>query len=291
MKIVVIGKSGQLANELQKLCAGNIISCLGRNEICITSYSDMCSVLDQYLPDAIINASAYTAVDKAETESTEAYLLNEHAVTNLAKYCAAHQIHLTHVSTDYVFGGDKGAPYLVDEPYNPQGVYGASKAAGEKVLQAICPHNSCIIRTSWVYSGHGVNFVLTMLRLMAEKPELGVIDDQIGSPTSAKALAKACLYAAQNKVPGIHHFTDSGVASWYDFAMAIQCLAIEKGMLQRAIPIKPIPTSAYPTAAKRPSYSVLDKSTLAQAFNGLQPGYWRAELSAVLDEIHGAASN
>lgn len=288
--LVVIGKNGQLAYELANLAGPDEIICLGREDIDIINAVPLHDVLNRLQPSAIINAAAYTAVDKAESESEQTYLLNEFAVKNLAQYCAAQQIHLTHVSTDYVFGGDKGSPYLVDDSYNPQGVYGASKVAGERAVQAICSDNSCIIRTSWVYSSHGLNFVLTMLRLMAEKPELGVIDDQIGSPTSARALAKACLYAAQNKVTGIHHFTDSGVASWYDFAVAIQCMAMEKGMLQHAIPIKPIPTSAYPKPAKRPSYSVLDKSTLTEAFNGLQPGHWRAELSSVLDEIHRAAN-
>jgi dTDP-4-dehydrorhamnose reductase len=289
--LVVIGKKGQLAHELASLTDPNEAICLGREDIDIINAVPLHKVLSRFQPSAIINASAYISVDKAESESEQAYLLNEFAVKNLAKYCAEKQIHLTHISTDYVFGGDKRSPYMVDDPYNPQGVYGASKAAGEKVLHALCPHNSCIIRTSWLYSSHGVNFVLTMLRLMAEKPELGVIDDQIGSPTSARALAKVCLYAAQNRVSGIHHFTDAGVASWYDFAITIQSLALEKGLLQRAIPIKPISTSTYPTAAKRPSYSVLDKSTLTETFNGLQPGHWRAELSIVLDEIRSANNN
>lgn len=289
--LLVIGKSGQLAHELSKLAGNAELICLGRNEIDITSASALQDTLDRFQPSAIINASAYTAVDKAESESAEAYLLNEQAVLNLATYCAAHNIHLVHVSTDYVFGGDKGAPYQVDDPYNPQSVYGASKAAGEKALQAACPQNSCIIRTSWVYSAHGTNFVKTMLRLMAEKPELGVIDDQIGSPTSARALAGACLYAAKNNVSGIHHFTDAGVASWYDFALAIQSLAIAKGMLEQTIPVNPIPSSAYPTPAKRPSYSVLDKGTLKQAFDGLQPQHWQAELNKVLDEICATTDN
>ena len=124
-----------------------------------------------------------------------------------------------------------------------------------------------------------------MLRLMADKPELGVIDDQIGSPTSAKGLAKVCLYAAQNKVTGIHHYTDAGVASWYDFAVAIQALGLHKGLLQKAIPIKPIPTSAYPTPAKRPQYSVLDKSSLATSFNGISLRHWQVMLDDVLDEM------
>jgi len=242
-------------------------------------------VLNRFQPAGIINASAYTAVDKAESDEKNAYALNQTAVANLATYAKIHHCHLVHVSTDYVFAGDKGAPYKVDDHYQPQGVYGASKAAGEKALLDIYPQASCILRTSWVYASHGNNFVKTMLRLMAEKPALGVIDDQIGTPTWARDLAKACIYAIKNRVSGVHHWTDTGVASWYDFAVAIQSLALEKGLLTTAIPIKPIPSSVYPTPAKRPHYSVLDKSTLASEFSALEPQYWRKALSDMLDEL------
>jgi dTDP-4-dehydrorhamnose reductase len=283
MKIIVIGKSGQLAQELKSL--DERIICLGRNDIDITDVDSMFKVLDGYEISHIINASAYTAVDKAENEQEQAFALNATGVGNLAKYAEARGIHFVHVSTDYVFSGDKGAPYLVDDPYAPIGVYGASKAEGEKnILDCIADH-SCIIRTSWVYSAKGNNFVRTMLRLMNEKPELGVIDDQIGSPTTANALAKACLTASKLKVNGIHHFTDAGVCSWYDFALAIQEMGLKYGQLNKAIPVKPIPTSAYPTPAKRPSYSVLDKSTLKYAFEELQPKHWREELELVVKQL------
>jgi len=280
MKVIVIGKSGQLAQAL-KLMDDSVI-CLGRNDIDLTDQETLTKVLDGYEISSIINASAYTAVDKAESEQAQAFALNTVAVENLAKYAATRDVHLVHVSTDYVFAGDKGAPYLVDEPHAPIGVYGASKAAGETAILQTHAQGSCIIRTSWVYSQYGNNFVLTMLRLMAEKPELGVIDDQVGSPTSANALANACFYAATQGVTGIHHFTDAGVCSWYDFALAIQDMGRKYGLLSKAIPVKPIPTSAYPTPAKRPSYSVLDKSTLKNAFEGLQPRHWREELELVV---------
>ena len=268
-----------------RLAGDDNVHCLGRDDINILDAVGLASVLNRFQPEGIINASAYTAVDKAESDQKNAYALNQTAVANLATYAKQHHCHLVHVSTDYVFGGDKGAPYQVDDSYHPQGVYGASKAAGEKALLDIYPQASCILRTSWVYASHGNNFVKTMLRLMAEKPELGVIDDQIGSPTWAKDLAKACIYAIKNQVSGVHHWTDNGVASWYDFAVAIQSLALEKGLLTHAIPIKPIPSSAYPTPAKRPHYSVLDKSTLASEFGGLVPQYWRKALSDMLDEL------
>ncbi|MFQ3192905.1 MAG: dTDP-4-dehydrorhamnose reductase [Paraglaciecola sp.] len=285
MNIVVIGKSGQLAHEIMRLAGDDNVHCLGRDDINILDAVNLASVLNRFQPEGIINASAYTAVDKAESDQTNAYALNHTAVVNLATYAKQHHCHLVHVSTDYVFGGDKGSPYKFDDSYHPQGVYGASKAAGEKALLDIYPQASCILRTSWVYASHGNNFVKTMLRLMAEKPELGVIDDQIGSPTWARDLAKACVYAIKNQVSGVHHWTDNGVASWYDFAVAIQSLALEKGLLTHAIPIKPIPSSAYPTPAKRPHYSVLDKSTLASEFSALVPQYWRKALSDMLDEL------
>jgi dTDP-4-dehydrorhamnose reductase len=285
LNIVVIGKSGQLAHEIMRLAGDDSVHCLGRDDINILDAVSLASVLNRFQPEGIINASAYTAVDKAESDQKNAYALNQTAVVNLATYAKQHHCHLVHVSTDYVFGGDKGSPYQVDDSYHPQGVYGASKAAGEKSLLDIYPQASCILRTSWVYASHGNNFVKTMLRLMAEKPELGVIDDQIGSPTWARDLAKACIYAIKNRVSGVHHWTDNGVASWYDFAVAIQSLALEKGLLTHAIPIKPIPSSAYPTPAKRPHYSVLDKSTLTTEFSGLVPQYWRKALSDMLDEL------
>jgi dTDP-4-dehydrorhamnose reductase len=285
LNIVVIGKSGQLAHEIMRLAGDDSVHCLGRDDINILDAVSLASVLNRFQPEGIINASAYTAVDKAESDQSNAYALNQTAVANLATYAKQHHCHLVHVSTDYVFGGDKGAPYQVDDSYHPQGVYGASKAAGEKALLDIYPQASCILRTSWVYSNHGNNFVKTMLRLMAEKPELGVIDDQIGTPTWARDLAKACIYAIKNRISGVHHWTDNGVASWYDFAVAIQSLALEKGLLTHAIPIRPISSSAYPTPAKRPHYSVLDKSTLTTEFIGLVPQYWRKALSDMLDEL------
>jgi dTDP-4-dehydrorhamnose reductase len=285
LNIVVIGKSGQLAHEIMRLAGDDRVHCLGRDDINILDAVSLANVLNRFQPEGIINASAYTAVDKAESDQKNAYALNQTAVANLATYAKQHHCHLVHVSTDYVFGGDKGSPYQVDDSYHPRGVYGASKAAGEKSLLDIYPQASCILRTSWVYASHGNNFVKTMLRLMAEKPELGVIDDQIGSPTWARDLAKACIYAIKNRVSGVHHWTDNGVASWYDFAVAIQSLALEKGLLTHAIPIKPIPSSAYPTPAKRPHYSVLDKSTLTTEFSGLVPQYWRKALSDMLDEL------
>ena len=281
-KLVVIGKSGQLAWEIARLVPEAM--CLGRDDIDITSGEDIAAKLGPINPDAVINASAYTAVDKAESDEENAYLLNQTAVANLAKYCKSNNVFFVHVSTDYVFNGEKGSPYTVDDAIEPQGMYGKTKAAGEAEVTSVLPEASAILRTSWVYSSHGNNFVKTMLRLMAEKPQLGVIDDQIGSPTWAKGLARACVEAASHRTAGIYHWSDEGVCSWYDFAIAIQQLGLERGLLEQAVPVKPIPSSAYPTPAKRPHYSVLDKTLTRETFTS-PLNHWREQLSAMMDEL------
>jgi len=227
MKIVVIGNAGQLSYELVRILGEDTI-CLGPEDTDITKFDVLSETLAQLAPDVIINAAAYTAVDKAEEDQALCHAINATAVENLAKYCKQAGAFLVHVSTDYVFNGHKGSPYLPNDPIEPQGVYGKTKADGEKALLDILPEASCLIRTAWVYSAHGNNFVKTMLKLMADKPQLTVIDDQIGTPTWAKGLADACVSAAQNTTVGVYHWTDEGVASWYDFALAIQELGIEK---------------------------------------------------------------
>ncbi|BFT31579.1 dTDP-4-dehydrorhamnose reductase [Alteromonas sp. D210916BOD_24] len=292
MNIAIIGKSGQLAFELQRELqdAAHKVVVYGRDDIDITNESSIRDVLEQHTPDVVINASAYTAVDKAEQDNDACRAINTVAVKALANYCKSVGAFLVHVSTDYVFNGHKGSPYLPNDPLEPQGVYGKTKAEGEQALLEVLPHSSCIIRTAWVYSSHGNNFVKTMLRLMEEKPALSVIDDQVGSPTWAKGLAQACIAAATGKVSGIYHWTDEGVASWYDFALAIQELGVEKGLLSGEIPISPIPSSQYPTPAKRPHYSVLDKTATRESFSALHPTHWRKQLCAMLDELKAQLS-
>ena len=287
MKIVVIGNAGQLSYELVRILGEDTI-CLGPEDTDITKLDVLSETLAQLAPDVIINAAAYTAVDKAEEDQALCHAINAAAVENLAKYCKQAGAFLVHVSTDYVFNGHKGSPYLPNDPIEPQGVYGKTKADGEKALLDILPEASCLIRTAWVYSAHGNNFVKTMLKLMADKPQLTVIDDQIGTPTWAKGLADACVSAAKNKTVGVYHWTDEGVASWYDFALAIQELGLEKGFLDSAIPVLPIPSSQYPTPAKRPHYSVLDKTSAREAFATCNPTHWRKQLSAMMDELKAA---
>ena len=284
MKIVVIGNAGQLSYELVRILGDNTV-CLGPEDTDITSEEVLTKTLSALAPEVIINAAAYTAVDKAEDDLALCHAINATAVENLAKYCKRSGAFLVHVSTDYVFNGHKGSPYLPNDPIEPQGAYGKTKADGEKAVLELVPEQSCLIRTAWVYSAHGNNFVKTMLRLMADKPQLKVIDDQIGTPTWAKGLAEVCISAAKNKTAGVHHWTDEGVASWYDFALAIQELALEKGLLDKAISVLPIPTSEYPTPAKRPHYSVLDKTSTRKVFSEVQPAHWRKQLSAMMDEL------
>jgi dTDP-4-dehydrorhamnose reductase len=291
MKIIVIGKSGQLAWELSQLSsAKHEIICLGRNDINLTELSSVAEILKKHNAEAVINASAYTAVDKAESDVENAYTLNAKAVENLAKVCKALSVPFVHISTDFVFHGDKGAPYLPDDEIRPLGVYGASKAKGEQLISNIYPEYSTIIRTSWAYSTHGNNFVKTMLTLMKTKPELGIISDQIGSPTYAKGLAEACISGIENKLMGVHHYTDTGVASWFDFAVAIQSIGFELGLLDKKIPINPISTSQYPTPAKRPHYSVLDKSSLINALPELTLTHWQAQLKIMMTALKAEQS-
>ena len=286
MKVVITGKGGQLASELLQLPPlQHEIICVGRGELDITNESLVSEFIANIKPDLVINAAAYTAVDKAQEESEIAYAVNELGTKYLANACKLINARILHVSTDFVFDGTNTTPYQTDSAPNPINVYGASKLAGDIALQDILPEASVIVRTAWVYSVNGNNFVKSMLRLMKEKPELGIIYDQVGTPTWAKGLAK-WLWAVAEKpeVSGLYHWTDAGVASWYDFAIAIQELGIEKGLLIEAIPILPIPTSAYPTPAKRPAFSVIDKSS-AEEVAGIKTTHWRKQLSAMMDEL------
>lgn len=287
-KIAVIGKRGQLAWELMQLNnqqeAYQLI-CFGRDDIDISDKEAMQNILSVQNVSAVINASAYTSVDLAEKEQSQADLINHQAVANLATSCQELSVPLVHISTDYVFSGDKGSPYLPCDETNPQSVYGRTKAEGEQAVLMSHPTMSTIIRTSWVYSAHGKNFVKTMLNLMEQNEKLDIIDDQIGSPTWAKTLAYACIHAIENKLTGIYHWTDEGVSSWYDFAQVIQKLALEKGLLTKQCIIRPIPSSAYPTPAKRPHYSVLDKTKTRKAFDGVNNRHWQIQLEKMLGKL------
>jgi dTDP-4-dehydrorhamnose reductase len=286
VKVLITGKGGQLAWELENTTGVE-------HQLVLLSHSDLdisnaCSVKEKmtfHQPDLVINTAAYTAVDKAETEIDKAFRVNDAGAKILANECKLHGIRLLHVSTDFVFDGSKTTPYQTDDSVNPLGVYGASKLAGDLGVMQILP-SSVIVRTAWVYSQHGNNFVKTMLRLMAEKSQLGIVYDQVGTPTWAAGLAK-WLWAIAEKpeVSGVFHWTDAGVASWYDFAVAIQELGIEKGLLINDIPISAIPSSEYSTPAKRPSFSVIDKAS-SELVSGIKTIHWRKQLSRMLDRLN-----
>lgn len=286
MRILVVGKSGQLAWELgRSVPAGWQVTIRGHDELDIRSAEQIREHIVRYDPHVVINCAAYTAVDKAESDSATAYAVNESGVRNLALACRDHNVRLFHISTDFVFDGRANQPYAPDAMANPLSIYGASKWAGEQLVSHFLPQSSVIVRTSWVYSSHGNNFVKTILRLVKEKPQIGVVADQIGSPTWAKGLA-AWLWtiAAKPDTSGVFHWSDAGVASWYDFAVAIQELGYEKGLLGKTVPINPIPTTAYPVPACRPKYSVLDKRSAEEA-SGIKSVHWRQQLARMLDEL------
>lgn len=283
--ICLLGASGQLGQELQRRApVGVELQAVDRRQVDLSQPAQIHAVLDRLQPQILLNAAAYTAVDRAESGPELAYVVNAVAPGILAEWAATRGARLLHVSTDFVFDGEQGSPYRPEDPIAPLGVYGASKAAGEQKIRAHLGEEALILRTAWVYSQFGNNFVKTMLRLLAERETLSVVGDQIGSPTWAGGLAAALWKAVeQPDFSGTQHWTDAGVASWYDFAVAIQEEALQLGLLQRAIPIQMIPASAYPTPARRPACAVLDKSG-SYAVLGSAP-HWRVSLRQMLSEI------
>lgn len=281
MKAVIIGKNGQLAKELVNNCPYHIKSvAFGKNEIDLLDVDSIKYVFEIEKPDVIINASAYTAVDKAEKDKINAYLLNNDTVVNLGNVAKKLNIKLLHVSTDYVFDGVKSTPYKTSDKPNPINVYGASKLAGEQELKKIYPENSASVRTSWLYSCYGNNFVKNMLTLMSEKKSLNVVSDQIGSPTYAKGLSEYLwVLAEQDKLDTTYHYSDSGMASWYEFAVEIQNIAIRLKILNEKIPIFPVLTSQYPTDAKRPLYSLMEKENSPQIL------HWKIRLEEMMENL------
>lgn len=280
MKVLVTGAAGQLGQALRGTApAGVDLVALDRARLDLADLPAIERAVAHYRPALIVNAAAYTAVDKAESEPALAHRLNAEAPGALAAAAARHGARLVHISTDFVFDGRNSEPYRPDHPTAPLGVYGASKQAGEAAVLAADP-GALIVRTAWVHAAHGNNFVKTMLRLMAERPEVRVVADQIGTPTHAVSLARALWALAACEARGVLHVTDAGVASWYDFAVAIQEEALALGLLTQAVPVRPITTADYPTPARRPAYSVLDK-TATTALIGAA-AHWRVELRAML---------
>jgi len=283
--VLITGAAGQLGYELQRTAPDNVnLLVATRDQLDISNAASVNAYVEKHKPDAIINAAAYTAVDKAEEEQDLAAAINATGAKNLAQAAADHEIKLLQVSTDFVFSGDAYSPISPDTKCAPQGYYGQSKLDGELAIQEILGEKAYIVRTAWLYSAHGNNFVKTMLRLMSDRPELGVIADQIGSPTWAHGLAESLWQALEVDAVGLHHWTDAGVASWYDFAQAIMEEGEALGLLDKQITLKPLTTADYPTPASRPAYSVLDK-TQTWAALGVAGEHWRVALRKMMNEL------
>lgn len=284
LKVLIIGKHGQLARTLVDTAPNNIeLLSLARSDINLLDLSDVDKVITAFQPEVVINASGYTNVESAESNATAAFSINETVIENIASVTSKANIRLIHISSDFVFDGTNKRPYTIDDTPNPLSVYGASKLAGERVLTRLQPHNTSIIRTSWLYSPYGNNFVKTMLNLMAHKELLGVVSDQVGSPTHASGLAHFIWQlAALKKLNPIYHWSDLGSTSWYDFAIEIQNIGFSLGLLSRKIPIDPISSSDYPSCVERPKYSVLDTSASQSILTAKD---WREELTDVLKKM------
>ena len=287
LKILISGKTGQVALELQKHLSGlGELIVLGRNDLDLSKPEQIRAQVRAHRPDLIINAAAHTAVDLAESEPELAFAINGVAPGVFAEEAAALGIPLIHYSTDYVFDGNKPAPYTEDDTPNPLGVYGKSKLAGERAIAATGAEH-LILRTSWVYSTHGKNFLLTMQRLLPQKSELRVVADQIGAPTWAGTIARSTRalierwQAGQAGAWGVYHLTAAGETSWFGFTQAIAEHLTAQG--KTCATLEPIPASAYPTPAARPQNSRLDCSRLAREWQVSQPD-WRAALDECVTE-------
>lgn len=285
MKILITGSDGQLGQVLKPLFADQMIEAHDRPTLDLEDPAAVGKKFAEFAPDVVINAAAYTAVDKAESDTALADAINHRAAATLAANCAQYGARLFHVSTDFVFDGYSGTPYSTDAPCHPLNVYGKTKLDGELAVLKALPDTGYVIRTAWLYSAFGNNFVKTMLRLMQERPQLKVVADQIGSPTSASTLGNLIRTMILNPpATGIYHCTDAGVASWYDFAVAIQEEALAIGLLTNTCEILPIPSADYPTPAQRPTYSVLDKTKTYRSCD-MPIIHWRKILRDTLREI------
>ena len=296
MRILLFGANGQVGHELRRsLSALGEVVCTTRSgrlddgSACQLADFDRPTALPglvaRVAPDLVVNAAAYTAVDRAEDERDAAFRANADAPRAIADACARRRIRMVHYSTDYVFDGSGTRPYREDDPTSPLGVYGASKLEGERaVRESGAAH--MIFRTAWVYAPHGRNFMRTMLRLAAERDELQVVADQVGTPTPAALIADVTAQALASRAgpSGLWHLTATGQASWHQFASAIVSGAVARGVLSSAPRIVAIPASAYPTPARRPVYSCLDTSALRSTF-GADPPTWQEGLAGVLDQL------
>lgn len=288
-KILLTGASGQVGRSLAALApqSGFEVVAFSRGGLDIGDAAAVAACVEEARPDLVINAAAYTAVDKAESETEKAFAINRDGVMHLARACDAAGAALLHYSTDYVFDGGKPAPYREDDPVNPLSVYGASKLAGEQMARQHCPRH-VILRVSWVFSEYGNNFVKTMLRLGRERPELRIVHDQRGCPTSARDIARASLAVAERMTGGFddwgtYHFSSTPPTTWFEFSRAVFDIAVELGRYT-APRLHPITTADYPTPARRPSNSVFDAGKFIERF-GMPLPQWRVDLKRVISEL------
>lgn len=298
MKVLVFGGNGQVGQELLKALIGYEVVATTRsgqlpdgNACEVADFGEpdtLTTLLDKLQPQWVINAAAYTAVDKAEGDADAAFSANAQSPGMIAQWCAAHGVPLVHYSTDYVFDGQGNAPYQVDQPTAPLGIYGQSKLAGEQAIREAGGRH-LIFRTAWVYASHGQNFLHTMLRVGAEREELRVVADQVGTPTPAALIAQVTVQVLQQEgqASGTWHLTAKGETSWHGFAEEIFTQATAAGLLAKAPKVLPIASSEYPTPAKRPTYSRLDTSSLERDF-GIDLPDWRRGLAQVIGELAAA---
>ena len=290
LRVLITGADGQVGRATATV-AGNVSECraLGRAALDITQPAQVEACIGEFAPDVIINCAAYTAVDAAEQNAELAARVNFEGPRNLARVAAARSgTRLLHISTDFVFDGRAGSPYTPSTPPAPLGVYGRTKLAGEQAVLDALGNRALVLRTAWVYAAQGRNFLLTMLRLMRERGAVRVVCDQTGTPTAAASVADVLWRFAQRaELSGVFHWTDAGVASWYDFAVAIAEEASARGLLPPGISVQPIATEEYPTAATRPSFSVLDTRSTRSTL-GVTALHWRARLRDVMRELQVA---
>ena len=288
MHVLLLGGSGQVGLALQQsAAAGMVINAPASSALNLTDKSALRQLLHESKPDAVINCAAFTRVDDAEKEVDVAHALNAVAPDLLARECATLGARFVHVSTDYVFNGNAGAPYGTDAAVQPLSVYGQSKLQGEQLVLSANP-NATVVRTAWVHSGAGVNFVATAVGLFLRGKVMHVVDDQISTPTRALHLAQA-LWAvvARPEIRGLHHFTDAGVASWYDVAQCVLDTLQRDGMREPGTAVVPVPTTAFPRPARRPRVSVLDKHATWEALK-ITPQHWRVGVAASTRELANA---
>ena len=288
VRVLVTGAGGQIGRALLNSAPPEVEALgLARRDFDLTDESAVERCVREHAPDVIVNAGAYTAVDRAESEPEQAAAVNARGPRLLAAAARARGSRLIHLSTDFVFDGRASRPYHPDSPTGPLGVYGRTKLEGEQAVLTLLPARSVILRTAWVYAAEGRNFLLTMLRLMRANGAVRVVSDQVGTPTAARSVAEVLWrIIAREDLTGVHHWTAAGVASWYDFAVAIAEEALPLGLLASEPSVAPIRTEDYPTPARRPAYSVLDGSSLGPL--GLAPIHWRRALRSVLEEIANA---